>query len=255
MTDTRTVSFVGATGGAGTTRLVVAVAATLAREERTVAVLDTAFATQGLARYVPGRIDPDLTKLLVEEDGSALGDACYDLPADLPGRVACSPVHAPFERVARAKTPEAARRFETLLADAAREFDHVLVDTPPVAANQSVAAVTAADRVALVAPATHRGADAVGRAHDRLQDVGTRADLVVANRATPDHPVSSADVTIPEGPATPQEAAPTVTDPDEAFAPAVARLAEVATEVSLDLEFEDDGLLESVQERVNETIS
>lgn len=254
MTDgTSTVAFTGATGGAGTTRLAVEVAATLARDGREVAVLDAAFATQGLARYVPGRIDPDLTKLLVGEP--SLADALYDLPFDLPGRVACSPAYAPFERLARAKTPEAAQRFETLLADAARTFDHVVVDTPPVAANQSVAATTAADRVALVAPATHRGADAVGRARDRLRDLGTVEDLVVANRAGSGHPVSSADVEIPEGPATSREAAPTVIDPDEEFAPAVARLAEVATGVSLDLEFEGDGLLEIVQERVSETIS
>lgn len=253
--ETPAVAVVGATGGAGTTRLVVEVAATLARDGRSVAILDAAFATQGLARYVPGRIDPDLTQLLVDEDESALADARYDLPTDLAGQVACWPASAPFERLARAKTPDAAQRFERFVADTTGEFDHVLVDTPPVAANQSVAAVTAADRVALVAPASDRGADAVGRTRDRLRDLGTDADLVVANRADSDHPVSSADVAIPEGPATPREATPTVTDPDEAFAPAVARLAETATGVSLDLEFEDEGLLDSVQEQVSETIS
>ena len=253
MTDGNpTVALAAATGGAGTTRLAVEVAATLARDDRTVAVLDAAFATQGLARYVPGRIDPDLTQLLVEDE--PLADGCHDIQADLPGRVACCPASAPFERLARAKTPDAAQRFEGLLADAAREFDHVLVDVPPVAANQSVAAVTAADRVALVAPATHRGADAVGRARDRLRDLGTHENLVVANHANSDHPVSSADVAIPEGPATPREAAPTVVDPDEEFAPAVARLAEAATGADLDLEFEEEGLLESMQERVSETI-
>jgi cellulose biosynthesis protein BcsQ len=250
---TPTVAVAGATGGAGTTRLAVEVAATLARDDESVAVLDAAFATQGLARYVPGRIDPDLTKRLVEE--GALGDACYDLPLDVSGRVVCSPAYAPFERLARAKTPGAAQRFETFLADAASEFDHVLVDVPPVAANQSVAAVTAADRVALVAPATHRGANAVGLARDRLRDLGTREDLVVANRAGSDHPVSSADVAIPGGPRISREAAPTVTDPDEEFAPAVARLAEEATSTSLDLEFEGDGLLERVEDRIHETIS
>lgn len=255
MTDgTPTVAFTGAAGGAGTTRLAVEVAATLARDGRAVAVLDAAFATQGLARYVPGRIDPDLTKLLVDDEPS-LADALLDLRLDLPGRVACCPAYAPFERLARAKTPEAARRFETLLADAARAFDHVLVDVPPVAANQSVAAATAADRVVLVAPATHRGADAVGRTRDCLRDLGTAEDFVVANRAGLGHPVASADVEIPEGPATSREATPTVIDPDEVFAPAVSRLAEEATGVSLDLEFEGDGLLESVQERVRETIS
>lgn len=255
MTDEpTTIALAGATGGAGTTRLAVEAAATLARGGRDVAIFDAAFATQGLARYVPGRIDPDLTGLLVADE-QPLADALFALPIEVPGRVTCAPVSAPFERLARAKTPEAARRFERLLADATREFDHVLVDTPPVAANQSVAAVTVADRVAVVAPATPRGADAVGHTRDRLQDLGTTADLVVSNRADADHPLSSADVAIPEGPAMPREAAPTVVDPDEAFAPAVADLAERVAGVSLDLEFEEEGLLESVQERVTETIS
>lgn len=243
-------ALVGATGGAGTTRLTVEVAATLAREGRSVAVFDAAFATQGLARYIPGRIDPDLTALLVDDD-HAFEDALYELPVELPGRVACAPAYAPFERLARAKTPEAAQLFEEILADATREFDHVLVDTPPVAANQSIGAVTAADRVALVAPATPRGADTVGRTCDRLRDLGTHESLVVANRAHGDHPLSSADVSIPEGPEIPREAALTAVDPDEAFAPAVAHLTEQLTGATLDLEVDEEGLLEIIRGRVS----
>lgn len=180
MSHPETLALVGAVGGAGTTRLAVEFAATLARTGRDVAVLDAAYATQGLAQYVPGRIDPDLTALCLTDDSLAAG--LVDLPGDRAGRVALCPAFAPFERVARAKTPDAARRLEDRIEAAAGWFDHVVVDTPPVAANQAVAAVNAADRVALVTPATRRGLDALPRAHGRLADVGVEDRLVVANR-------------------------------------------------------------------------
>jgi MinD-like ATPase involved in chromosome partitioning or flagellar assembly len=96
----RTAALVGATGGAGTTRLCVEVAALLAHAGRDVAVFDAAFATQGLARHAPGRIDPDATALLTDAD-VGLADALVDHPADLAGRLALCPASAPFERLAR----------------------------------------------------------------------------------------------------------------------------------------------------------
>lgn len=180
MTESETLALVGAVGGAGTTRLAVEFAAALARDGRDVAVLDAAYATQGLAQYVEGRIAPDMTALCLD-DGS-LADGMVDLQLGLPGRVALCPAFAPFERLARAKTPAAARAFEDRVDEAAGWFDHVLVDTPPVAANQAVAATNAADRVALVTPATRRGLDALPRAAGRLVDVGVDDHRVVANR-------------------------------------------------------------------------
>ncbi|SEO55941.1 hypothetical protein SAMN04487948_103228 [Halogranum amylolyticum] len=44
-----TTALVGATGGAGVTRTAVELAATLARDGRDVAVLDAAYATEGLS--------------------------------------------------------------------------------------------------------------------------------------------------------------------------------------------------------------
>lgn len=240
--DGRTLALVGATGGAGTTRLAVEFGATLARAGRDVAVVDAAFATQGLAAHVPGRIDPDVTALLVE-DGD-LGDALVDYPVSLPGRLAVAPARAPFERLARAKTAGAASRFADLVAGAAAAFDYVLLDVPPVAANQALAAVTAADRRALVVPATERGADALLRARDRLADVGAPADLVVANRAGPENPVESADVAVPESDGRSPAAVPVCADPDATFAPAVAAAVEAATGASLGLEFPGEGRLE-----------
>lgn len=263
-----TAALVGATGGAGTTRLAVEFGATLARDGREVAVLDVAFATEGLARHVSGRVDPDLTELLVGDESTddrllAEGLREHPVTADLSGRLELGPARAPFERLARAKTAEAAQRFEALLDEAAREFDHVLVDVPPVAANQAVAAVTAADRVAVVAPASERGVDAVQRTRGRVADVGASVDAVVANRAPEDHPVRSADVAVPESEATTVDGAPASVggpdaggNPESEFAPAVARATAAVADAELSLEFEDSGLLEvDAEELLPEALS
>lgn len=240
-TETGTASLVGAVGGAGATRLTVEIGATLARAGREVAVLDAAYATQGLSRYVPGRIDVDVTA--VTADDAEFDDALADVALDAPGRLAVCPARAPFERLARAKTAGAAEAFASLVDAAGRRFDHALVDVPPVATNQAVAAVTATDRVALVAPASQRGADAVQRTRERLADVGAAADVVLANRTADDHPVESAAVAVPEGP---EDAPACATAPDDAFAPAVAAAAEAVVDDSLDLAFPESGLLDSV---------
>lgn len=246
----RTAALVGATGGAGATRLCVEVGALLAHAGRDVVVVDAAFATQGLARHAPGRIAPDVTELLTGDDwddgddrndDATFDDALVEHPIDAPGRLALCPAYAPFERLARAKTRNAAERFEELVSSAGREFDHVLVDTPPVAANQSVAAVTAAERVALVVPATDRGADLLQRARGRLADVEANADAVVANRAAKDHPVGDADAAVPAAEADAPASAP---DLDVEFSPAIARVAEVVFDIEVDVEFPEEGLLD-----------
>jgi MinD-like ATPase involved in chromosome partitioning or flagellar assembly len=228
---------VGAVGGAGTTRLTVEVAATLARDGASVAILDAAYATQGLADHVQGRIDPDVTALVTED--RPLEEGVVELPVDAPGRVACCPAYAPFERLARAKTPDAAQRLERLAETAAREYDAVLVDTPPVAANQAVAAVHVADRVAVVTPGTTRGVDALARTRDRLADVGAAVDASVATRTGE---TSAADVAVPESPVTEPGAVPVCDTSDGAFAAGVVAATEAALGVSLDVEF-DGGLL------------
>lgn len=223
-------SLVGATGGAGTTRLTVECAAALAREDRDVAVLDAAYATQGLVDHLPGRIDPDITACCTEE--RPLEEGLVTLPLDAPGRVACIPAYAPFERVARAKTPEATQWLESLVDEATTRFDTVLVDTPPVAANQAVAAVTAADRVALVTPDSRRGADALPRAADRLRDLGVVPDYEVANAGTGagDGTVDRADGTLPASGTTAPDGSPAY-PAGGSFAAAVAALVSVTLSV------------------------
>jgi septum site-determining protein MinD len=243
---TDTVALVGAAGGVGTTRLVVECAATLARTGRAVAVLDAAYATQGLAAHVDGRIDADLTAVVTGE--ADLEAAMYEYPVEAPGRIALAPARAPFERLSRAKTAGAAERLGDHLAAAALSHDAVLVDTPPVAANQALTAVTAADRVAVVTADTPRGRDALARMRARLADVGATTDAVVATRADGEPTVEAADARVPEtgaGAAT----APACLPPDDTVAPAVAAATERALGRSLDLEFPEGGRLDGLFDR------
>ncbi|MFB6130876.1 MAG: ParA family protein [Salinigranum sp.] len=237
-----TAALVGATGGAGTTRCAVEMATTLARDGRSVAVLDAAFATQGLSDYVPGRLETDLTALVTDDTSAPLAAGLVDLDLDVPGRVACCPVRAPFERLARAKTAGAARRLESRIEEAADAFDHVLVDTPPVAANQSVAAATACERTALVAPATDRGADAIGRMRDRLDDLGVGVDVAVANRGE----LAACDVSLPASDAVAVDAAPVCEAGTGTFAAAVAAATERTMGWSADGLSEDRGLFDRI---------
>lgn len=189
---TETIALVGAVGGAGTTRLTLECGTALAGDGRDVAVLDAAYGSQGLADRLEGRVDPDMTTVCVDDRPVEAG--LIDRPADGAGRLAVCPARAPFERIADAKAPAAAERFATKAAAAARQFDHVLLDTPPVAANQAVAAVDAADRAVLVCDAA-RAAAGLPRARDRLADIGVGSTAAVVTR-TDGHP--GADATLPE---------------------------------------------------------
>lgn len=250
MTGNETLAVVGVAGGAGATRLSVELAATVARAGRDVAVLDAAFATQGLSQYTDEPIDPDFTAVLA--DDAALDAALVDLGLDAPGRVALAPAYAPFERIARAKTPEAARRLEDAVTAAVDEFDHVVVDTPAVAANQAVAAVSVADRIALVAPATERGADATSQVRGRLADVDARADVVVGNRGSTDG-WPDADHVVPETPRRDERDAPVTHRPrDPAFARAVADVAASALDADLELSFDETSMLRTARRRLSD---
>ncbi|MFD1570611.1 ParA family protein, partial [Halorubrum laminariae] len=151
---TTTLALVGATGGAGTTRTAVELAAVGARGGRDVAVVDAAFTTQGLSEYVAGRIGTDLTALVTDETEASLSAAAYPLVGgdehspgpvpnsdgtdgtDAPGHVDILPARAPFERLARAKTAAAARKLERRIGEAASAYDAVVVDVAPVGSNE-----------------------------------------------------------------------------------------------------------------------
>lgn len=142
----------------------------------------------------------------------------------------------------------------------------MIVDTPPVAANQAVAAVNAADRTALVTPATRRGLDALPRAAGRLADVGVTGHDVIANRVPgptgesiavdepgagwggtwgetpPAGPVEAPDAVVPESLITAPTDAPAVLE-DGTFAGAVGAALETVLGVELDLEASEAGPL------------
>jgi cellulose biosynthesis protein BcsQ len=239
---TRTVAFVGATGGAGTTRLTVESGATLARAGLDVAVIDAAFTTQGLASYVDGPIETDVTALVT--DDRELGDALYDHAADLPGRLALCPARAPFERLARAQTAGATKEFERQLAAASLSVDVVLVDTPPVGGNHAIAAVNTADHVAVVTPDSPRGADALALTRERFDDLGVPIHGVVTNWAN-DH-LSEVTVRIPESDVTDPRGCPACIPPDETFAPAIASGLESLLDTDFDLDFPESGRLDGI---------
>ena len=242
-------SLVGAVGGAGTTRTTLECGTLLARSGREVAVLDASYATQGLVDYLPGRVDTDVTDLCTDAEATgtpslAAGLVDVDTPTER-GRLAVCPARAPFERLARAKTPDAAQRFAALVGTASESFDHVLVDVPPVAANQAVAAVTTTDRVALVAPDTPRGHDGLARQRDRLADVGA-PDPATALTFTADGAAdpTDADAAIPESAVTDPAAVPVCSDGDGPFVVGVAEACETLLDEPLGYEPDDDGLLD-----------
>jgi cellulose biosynthesis protein BcsQ len=268
-----TLALVGAAGGAGTTRTAVELAAMGARDGAEVAVVDAAFTTQGLSEYVSGRIDPDLTALLTDDPDAALSAAAYpiagtdagaerpgvgggkreegDAPA-LPGRVDAVPAKAPFERVARAKTAEAARKLERRIGEAATTYDAVVVDAAPVGSNEAVAAATTVDRAVAVRPATAHGRDAAQRLRGRVADVGGSLDATLAVERTgsggggDESERDGGDSGVVRVPATDPDvaAAPTAAFGDDAYARAIATAYETAFDASLGVEFPEPGLVE-----------
>jgi len=257
-----TLALVGATGGAGTTRTAVELAALGARDGRDVAVVDAAFTTQGLSEHVSGRVGTDLTTLVTDETDAPLSAATYpialagddvrgsDAP-DLPGRADAVPARAPFERLARAKTAEAARKLERRIDEAATSYDAVIVDAAPVGSNEAVAGVTTADRTAAVFPATAHGGDALQRLRGRIADVGAGLDRSIAVARNDDGesgegPGSDADVRLP--PTDPSVAnAPAAATGDGAYVRAVAAAFESTFDATVGIEFEEPGLVDRLR--------
>lgn len=233
----QTIAFVGAAGGVGTTSLTLESGRLLAKEGHDTAILDVAYGTQGLSDRISGAIGPDMTALCL--DDRPLEDGLIDLPLDGAGRLAACPAHAPFERLARAKTPEAAKRFEALLDQAARHFEYVLVDVPPVATNPAVAAATSAETVIVVADGD-RADTIVPRTEDRLADICVSPSLTAVTQASA-HP--DADVALPavgrDGPVATAESK--ASDP-------LVELVTTMTDISIERP-DSSGLLEDVSFR------
>lgn len=206
-------AFVGATGGAGTTRLTLETGVVLAETGRDVAIFDASFQTQGLGSFLDTEIERDVTTLLTED--VPLETALTAQPLDTPGTLSVCPAIAPFERLSRAKTAGAANRFEEHLAAATLSHDIVLVDTPPIGGNQAIAAVNAADHVGIITPDTRRGDDALALTRERLIDIGCSPDAVLANRS--DGSVVVADAHVPATETTDPRQCPSALQADDEF--------------------------------------
>ena len=240
---TQTCALVGATGGAGTTRLAVEMGATLTRAGRDVAVVDAAYETQGLADYVDGHIGADVTELVT--DGVPLDDVVTPAGLDTPGQLSLCPARAPFERLARAKTAGAAEQLEKQIAAIALSHDIVIVDTPPVATNQAVAAVNAADRIVAVTPDSERGGDALARLTGRIADVGERIDAVVGTFSDGEPVLTDADTHVPESEVTAPRRCPASLS-ESAFAEAIGSTTAVALGAELDTDSDTGGRLDGL---------
>jgi septum site-determining protein MinD len=238
------IALVGAVGGAGTTRTCLEIGTMLARGSQSVVILDAAYATQGLSDHVSGPITTDITRLVLDDASLAAGLVDFDLSPEY-GRLSCCPAHAPFERLARAKAPDAAQRFGELIREGIGSFDHVLIDTPPVAANQAIAAVTGVEMVAVVTPMSQRGTDGLARTRDRLADIGVSETLTIRTDAD-DAP--DADAVLPAPDVTDPERTPTTIHSDDPYTAAVAKAVQTVFDREIDIE-RSDGLLARLSSR------
>jgi len=247
----RTAALVGVAGGAGTTRTAIEVAGVLARAGRSVLVLDLDFATQGLSQSVRGRIEPDATALLTDPDLTVADAAiAWDVLTD--GRLDVIPAFAPFVDVAEAKSQPAAERVGDRLREATGTYDHVLVDVPPVVANQAIAGVDAVDRVAAVLPPTDRGVDSLQRTRGRLEDIGTTLDVAIATQTTAAEAPPDVDAAVPDLPAKPAPDQPTSLTADVSAVDVVADTAGALFDVDVAVGSKRDrSVLDGVRKRLS----
>lgn len=235
------VAAVGIVGGAGTTRTVLELAAVLARGGRSALVLDLDFATQGFERFIDDRMDPEAAALLADPEVD-LAETVHDWDVDGEGRLGLVPAFAPFAELAHAKTPSAGARVQDRLDEAAESFDQVLLDVPPVASNQAVGAVTAAEAVVGVIPPTERGVDSLQRERGRLADVGTGFDQVLAVEASPEEAPPDADHAIPSLPGGPSYS-PYTLETAGGFTERMAQVADDVFEVDIAASIDASGSL------------
>jgi Flp pilus assembly protein, ATPase CpaE len=184
------VACVGATGGVGTTRTAVELARLAAEHAHTPLLVDTAVATQGLARLLVETPASDLCDALAEPEGLELDAIAVELPSGLELVAADAPLCA----IAPALRAEAAGALDRAIGEAAAVHPLVVIDVPPVATNLAIAGITSADAILLL----HRAGDreAVRRGRELIADlagpaphpvtVGTPA---VAELSLPDLPV------------------------------------------------------------------
>jgi hypothetical protein len=107
-----------------------------------------------------------------------------------------------------------------------------------VCSNQALAAVNAADRIAVITPGTARGRDALVRLRERLTDVGVSEDVVVTNRS--DEGSVSADVTVPQSETTAPDSGPVCLTPTGEFPAAIAEVIDTTLGIRVEVDSAED---------------
>lgn len=214
---TTTTAFVGATGGAGTTRLTIECATLCAASGADVAVLDLAIDTQGIASYTDAALDPELTAVLTED--APIDQAMVTLSTSTTGTVSLCPSRASVVQIAAAKTEDAADQLMPVIDQLSTEYDWLLLDIPPAVHNLALAGLQAADSRLVVTPATQCGADALRRMEGRFRDLDCDLSGVIATFDETASPVQRADTTIPAFEVTAPDAVPSILDADASYQP------------------------------------
>lgn len=205
------ISLVGATGGAGTTRIAVETAGRMAASGDDVLLVDVDFATQGLAEYVPGGLETDLVGAICEK--RSLTEATYPLETEQTPQPQAAPSYAGLSRVATAMQPDRAEFLSDELSASGDSFDHVVIDTPTPVTNPAIAAATVADTIGVVFPPSPRGIEGLHRTDGFLHDIDAGGAIYISNEGIQTPSVEDpADVSIPELETVPPRAAPTTID-------------------------------------------
>ncbi len=184
------VACVGATGGVGTTRTAVELARLATTHDRRPLLVDTAVATQGLARLLPTTPRVDLCDALSDTDAVDLDAIAVDLPSEL--RIVA--IDAPLCSMTTALTAEAAAALTDAIAHAAGTHPLIIIDVPPVATNLAIAGLISADEILLI----HRLGDHEGVRRGR--------ELIADLDGADPHPVTIgtpavAELSLPDVPA------------------------------------------------------
>lgn len=236
----RTVAFVGAAGGVGTTRLTVECGATLARTGRNVGIFDSAFHTQGLRDYPDSTGTRDATALATGE--ATLAETLAMCTPSLSGELALCPATATTNQLTQATSPDAAERFATTIAGASLSRDAVFIDVSPTITPVSRAMLKIADLIVLVTTETPRGARALSRHQQRLRELGHPADCVLFNHADESPPDA---IAVPTSTQSDPYDCPTCATPgsDESFARAVTGAVESLFGISIQQSEPSSGLV------------
>ncbi|QZA89392.1 AAA family ATPase [Salinarchaeum sp. IM2453] len=201
-----TAAFTGVVGGVGTTRVAIETAGVLAAQGHAAAVLDVNFSTQGLAGYVDAPLEADMMDALIDPSCTKEGICTIEKPVD--GKLGVIPAFGPLSKIAEASKTEHAQQLDAVIEQMPPEYDFIIIDTPPVATNPSLAGITAADDIVAITQDTQRGIDGLRRMHERLSDIDVDVDKQIITFTDNSSFIDNPTAAIPELPPTDPNSVP-----------------------------------------------